>query len=289
MMSVKKQTGKGGDRRISRTDMQDLRMAWEKLEHASLAARLTAVVGTPIEEGMKLLPRGWYQRIHGVAEQTFQRILGSAVATLDTGRKGSSRNDLHKVLGISTGAVGGFFGLPGVLIELPLTTGIILRSIADIAIAQGEDLDELDSRLACVEVFAFGGPHEDDDAAETGYYSLRMALAFHFSLVSQHLVERGVAHQSLPFMVSLSRNIAARFGIAVSDKLALQMVPLVGAAGGALLNAVFVQHYQDMALGHFTVRRLEREYGIDKVRRAYERLDRSAQPRRTEAVLRAVR
>jgi hypothetical protein len=270
--------------------MQALRLAWEKLEHPSLAARLTAVVGTPIEEGMKLLPRGWYQRIHGVAEQTFRRILGSAVATLNTKRTGPARNDLHKLLGMGTGAAGGFFGLPGVLLELPLTTGIMLRSIADIAISQGEDLTELDGRLACVEVFAFGGPHADDDAAETGYYSLRLALAFHFSLVSQHLVERGVARQSLPLMVSLSRGIAARFGIAVSDKVALQLVPVVGAAGGALLNAVFVQHYQDMALGHFTVRRLERKYGADTVRRAYERLDRSVQqsPHR-DPVLRAVR
>lgn len=288
-MNVKKQSANTDGRRISRSDMQALRTAWEKLEHPSLAARLTAIVGTPIEEGMKLLPRGWYQRIHGVAEQTFRRILGSAVATLDTRRTGAPRNDLHKILGMSTGAVGGFFGLPGVLLELPLTTGIILRSIADIAIAQGEDLEELDGRLACVEVFAFGGPHDDDDAAETGYYSLRLALAFHFSLVSQQLVERGIAKQSLPFMVSLSRGIAARFGIAVSDKVALQMVPLVGAAGGALLNAVFVQHYQDMALGHFTVRRLEREYGADTVRRAYERLDRAASPQHREPVLRAVR
>jgi hypothetical protein len=86
-------------------------------------------------------------------------------------------------------------------------------------------------------VFAFGGPHEDDDAAETGYYSLRFALAFHFSLISQHLVERGVAKQSVPLMVSLSRGIAARFGVAASDKIALQMVPLVGAAACATRSA----------------------------------------------------
>jgi hypothetical protein len=286
MMNVK-ETKPAGSTRINRNDMQALRLAWEKLEHPSLAARLTAVVGTPIEEGMKLLPRGWYTKVHGVAEATFRRILGSAVSTLDTKRQRPARNDLHKILGMGTGAVGGFFGLPGVLLELPLTTGIMLRSIADIAVSQGEDLSQVESRLACVEVFAFGGPHEDDDAAETGYYSLRFALAFHFSLVSQHLVERGIAKQSLPFLVSLSRGIAARFGIAVSDKLALQAVPVVGAAGGALLNAVFVQHYQDMAFGHFTVRRLERKYGVEPVHRAYSRLDRSARPPR-QPVLRSV-
>ena len=62
---------------------------------------------------------------------------------------------------------------------------------------------------------------------------------------------------------------------------------ITAAAGGALLNAVFVQHYQDMAFGHFTVRRLERKYGVEPVHRAYSRLDRSARPPR-QPVLRSV-
>ncbi|MDH3894778.1 MAG: EcsC family protein, partial [Chromatiales bacterium] len=62
----------------------------------------------------------------------------------------------------------------------------------------------------------------------------------------------------------------ARFGVVVTDKVALQFVPLVGALGGAALNAVFIQHFQDMARGHFEVRRLERKYGPEVVRKAYE-------------------
>lgn len=268
--------------------MQALRMAWEKLEHPGLAARLTAVVGTPVEEGMKLLPKRWYESAHRAAETSMLRILATAVATLPKDGRRAPSDDFHKIAGIGTGAVGGFFGLPGVLLELPFTTGIIMRSIADIARSEGEDVANAENRLACVEVFALGGPHHDDDAAETGYYSLRLALAFHFSLVSQQLVEQGVVRQSLPIMVNLARAVAARFGIAVSDKIALQMVPLIGAAGGALLNAIFVQHFQDMARGHFTVRRLERAYGADTVRRAYERIDKESDTRR-EPVLRAVR
>ena len=274
--------------RISDSDREALRQAWHKLEHPSLAARLTAVVGTPIEEGMKLLPRRWYDQVHVVVESILRRILGTAVSTLDMRGARPSRDDLHRLLGMGSGALGGFFGLPGVLLELPVTTGIMLRSIADIAVSEEEDLAQLESRLACVEVFAFGGPREEDDAAETGYYSLRLALAFHFSLVSQTLVQRGVAHQSLPFLVNMTRGIAARFGVAVSDKIALQMVPLIGAAGGALLNAIFVQHYQDMARGHFTVRRLERRYGTEAVRRAYERIDHESGVRR-HPLLRSVK
>jgi len=275
-------------RKLSASDLEDLRTAWEKLEHPSLAARLTAVVGTPIEEGMKLLPRSWYQRIHGVTEATMHRILGTAVASLPQDPRPGGSRDLHKTLGIGLGAAGGYFGLPGVLLELPVTTGLILRSIAAIAASEGEDLRQIEGRLACVEVFALGGPRDDDDAAETGYYSLRLALAFHFSLVSQQLIDRGVVRQGLPIMVNLSRAVAARFGIAISDKIAFQMVPIVGAAGGALLNAIFVQHFQDIAQGHFTVRRLERDYGTEAVRRAYARFGENPTGQRV-TTLRAVK
>jgi len=38
-----------------------------------------------------------------------------------------------------------------------------------------------------------------------------------------------------------------------------------------MVNTVFIGHYQDMARGHFIVRRLEKIYGADPVRAAYDR------------------
>jgi hypothetical protein len=58
----------------------------------------------------------------------------------------------------------------------------------------------------------------------------------------------------------------------VTQKLAAQAIPLVGALGGAAVNYAFIEHFQDVARGHFTVRRLERTYGKELVRREYERL-----------------
>ncbi len=56
------------------------------------------------------------------------------------------------------------------------------------------------------------------------------------------------------------------------QKIAAQAVPLIGAAGGALINTIFIDHFQDMARGHFIIRRLERVYGTDEVQRQYEKL-----------------
>jgi hypothetical protein len=70
--------------------------------------------------------------------------------------------------------------------------------------------------------------------------------------------------------VKLVTKIAARFGIPVTQKLLAQAVPIVGAAAGATINVVFMQHFQDAARGHFTVLRLEETYGPEAVKRAYE-------------------
>jgi hypothetical protein len=262
-------------RAISNDDWASLRAAAESLEHPSLAARLTSVLGTPIEEGFKLLPKKGYERVHDAVESVMHKTLNVAISTIpgdsSTPREGENRN-----LGILTGAAGGFFGLPGLLVELPFTTMLMLRSIAAIASSEGEDLDTLDSRVSCVEVFAFGGPSKSDDAAETGYYGLRMMLAYHFSMASESLVSKGLATAQLPALVGLVRAVAARFGIAVSEKAAFQMVPLFGAAGGAIVNAIFMDHFQRIARGHFVVRRLEREYGEDTIRLAYEKVAEAA-------------
>jgi EcsC protein family len=65
--------------------------------------------------------------------------------------------------------------------------------------------------------------------------------------------------------------VASRFGVVLTQKLA-QALPVVGALGGASVNYVFLEHFQEIAQGHFTVRRLESVYGKDIVRAEYERL-----------------
>ena len=66
--------------------------------------------------------------------------------------------------------------------------------------------------------------------------------------------------------------IASRFGVVVSEKVAAQAVPVIGALGGASINLMFMNHFQDVARGHFIVRRLERDHGVDEVRQEYERI-----------------
>jgi len=70
--------------------------------------------------------------------------------------------------------------------------------------------------------------------------------------------------------MSFVGKIASRFGLEVSEKVAAELVPIAGAVGGLTLNVLFSQHFQSLAEGHFMVRRLERKYGSEAVRKAYE-------------------
>jgi EcsC protein family len=72
--------------------------------------------------------------------------------------------------------------------------------------------------------------------------------------------------------VRLITQVASRFGLVVTQKVAAQAIPFIGALGGAAVNYAFIDHFQSVARGHFTVRRLERKYGKDLVFTAYERL-----------------
>ncbi|RMD82390.1 MAG: EcsC family protein, partial [Candidatus Dadabacteria bacterium] len=177
---------------------------------------------------------------------------------------------VHKGAAALSGALGGAGGLGLLAVELPVSTVIMLRSIAAIARSEGHSLRDPRVRLDCLEVFAFGGPTRRDDAAETGYFAVRAAMAAEVTAAVRYVAEHGVADKGAPALVRLLSKIGARFGVAVSEKAAAQAVPIIGAVGGLTVNAVFTDHFQKMAYGHFILRRLEQRYGEDVVRRAYE-------------------
>lgn len=257
---------------LEQADLETLQRAVQRLEHPSLAARLSGVVGTPIELALQLLPRRWYRRVHETAEGAVATALRIAVAPMDANPTPPSRDRFYSLLGIASGAAGGFFGLPGLAVELPVSTGIMLRGIAEIARREGEDVQALETRLACVQVFALGGRSHADDAAETGYYGVRLALASSVSSAIEQLAHHRASAGSAPIMARLVQGVAARFGTTLSQKAAAQLVPIVGAVTAATVNAIFIDHFQQMARSHFAVRRLERKYGTERVRTEYDRL-----------------
>ncbi len=170
---------------------------------------------------------------------------------------------------VLTGGIGGLFGAAALPLELPLTTTLMLRSIADIARHHGEDLTDIEARLSCLEVFALGG-RKSDSKADIGYYAARAMFTKLSSDLVSHLVERGVVEISTPVVTRLVSAVVSRFGLVISEKAAATAVPVLGAVSGAMLNMVFMDHFERIAQGHFTLRRLERQHGREAIGRLYD-------------------
>lgn len=259
---------------LSPADLAELAHARQQLESPGLAMRLTALAGSPIEKGIARLPSGWRRKLGEVAQDALGRAVAAAARSLDAGPRAASPR-LHKVLGSISGGAGGAFGLAGLTVEIPLSTVLIMRSILDIARAHGENPADPDTRLAALEVFALGGPGSADDSIDTGYYAVRAALASAVSEASRHVARQGVAglgQRGAPAIARLLALVATRYKVQLTQKAAGMLVPGIGAAAGVAVNLLFMEHFQTVSSGHFTVRRLERHYGVDTVREAYARL-----------------
>jgi hypothetical protein len=255
-------------------DLAALARAREILESPGLAMRLASQLGRPIDWGLARLPDRARGLVASATRAALERALAVAVHTLDRRQARPAADWLHRAAVLATGAAGGAFGLAGLPVELPVSTVVMLRSVADHARAQGEDLSSPEARLNCLVVFALGGSGSAVDPA--GYLAVRHALARSVAeaaaWVAGRTASEEVAERGAPVLVRLVTAIAARFGLAVEDKLAAQLVPVIGAAGGALVNGVFMAHYQSAAWGHFTVRRLERAHGSERIQTAYRAL-----------------
>ncbi|MBJ5136651.1 EcsC family protein, partial [Salmonella enterica subsp. enterica serovar Derby] len=87
--------------------------------------------------------------------------------------------------------------------------------------------------------------------------------------ISNITVKNAASTQTGKWLASLIEKVATRFGIVITEKMAAQAAPVIGALAGATLNTMFTDYYQDMARGHFIVKRLERKYGDELIKAEY--------------------
>ncbi len=144
---------------------------------------------------------------------------------------------LNQTVTTAMGAAGGAGGLPTALAELPVTTTLLLRVIQGVAVEHGFDADAENVQFDCIQVFAAAGPLSDDDGADLGFLSARIALS-------------GKAMQAV------ISNIAPKLAVVMGQKLAAQAVPVLGAVAGAATNYAYTSYYEDVAHVHFGLRKL---------------------------------
>lgn len=228
-----------------------------RAEIAALALRqrkangvlMTAInfVGGQVEDGMKMLPKGMRDQIDGAARMALQKSYEMAAKSRGGAFARVSNTDrMHRVMGTISGAIGGLGGLPTALAELPVATTVIFRAVQSVAAQYGEDPLSEETRLQCLQVFGAGGPGGDDDGVNTSFVGARLSLS-------------GAA------VHKLIAKVAPKFATVLSQKLATQAVPLLGAAAGAGTNFAFVDYYVSVAHVHFGLRKIAREHGEEAV------------------------
>lgn len=257
---------KAGRLDLDPADRLKLRRAVGLLERKSFVTAAARTAGRPMAMVLSSLPNFANDAIQAVARKAILRCFRLALRSTQINKMFALTGNHPKLTSGIAGAIGGCAGLPGTLIELPITTIVTFQSIAMIASKEGEDLTQADARLACLEVFALN--HGAQGAG--GYYAVRSDLAKSLGNASRHVMHRTIAQDAAPAIAKFVSSIARRFGFVVSERLSASALPFIGAVTGASFNIIFLRHFENIARGHFAVRALERKYGPAKIRKEFE-------------------
>ena len=194
----------------------------------------------------------WPERLDALAADALWGLLSLSTSRMSGFPDQQRSGGFYRMAAAGSGAVTGFMGGPAAVADIPLTTAVIFRSIASVAQAHGEDIEDFDTKRACLEVFAFGGTKDDMDDVDISYWSVRGSLS----------------HASVGYFM---KSIASRWSLLASQQMASSMIPLAGAVTGASVNYLFTDYFQKMADVHFTLREVERHHGkADEVRACFD-------------------
>jgi hypothetical protein len=114
-------------------ELEELAWAKKTLLSPDLTGRIGDVIGRPLENGLNMLPKRWRDIVDKATEAALYKGLEFALSTMGERGVGPARNRLHKVVVAGSGVVAGAAGLYALAVELPFSTCVMLRSIADIA------------------------------------------------------------------------------------------------------------------------------------------------------------
>ncbi|RLJ61612.1 EcsC family protein [Lacinutrix venerupis] len=253
---------------ISHEDLEALKNAKSTMNNISWAMRNANKIGSTVETGATFIPEKVFNKLQKIMHSVLLGIIKVNLKTIKKNKTFSKpSNKTYRAIVTGSGALSGFLGSTtgvGTAIfasELTLTTKFLMRTIMDIARSEGEDIYSIEGQMACLEVFALGGESKEDDGLETSYYTTRVAL----SSAIQNVTAQGIN--------SFVSKIVTRWSIQVTEKFVAQAVPVLGAVGGGSINYIFINHFQNMATAHFTIKRLERKYGKELIEKVFKTIN----------------
>ena len=119
---------------MKKEDVDSLKTAVHLLESPSLGIQVASYLGKPIERLAGVTP----EAMQDLVAQCLNKALRIAISTMENKPGSPAWTKAHKALSAFSGGLGGALGLASLPVELPVSTTIMLRSIADIALRRGK-------------------------------------------------------------------------------------------------------------------------------------------------------
>lgn len=242
------------------------RLSRRYVNAGGLGMEILVTIGGKAEQLIDHLPEAMRKRVDRITWRGLERAFDAASQSRRLMR---DRGDMfNRMLSSLSGAAGGVAGLPGAVIELPLTITLLLRAILDIASEHGFDPDAEEVRAEALRVMASAGPLAEDDGTDIGLLAARLTIT---GQTIQGLIAR----------------VAPRLSVSLAQKLGAQAVPVLGAVAGASINYTFTSYYQELARVNFGLMRLAQETGLPReaLHEAFElRVGQIRKPRRGRVV-----
>jgi uncharacterized protein (DUF697 family) len=275
------------EKEISEKEKDFIRAAHRYLESPSFLNRLTEIVGSPLERGMTLLPEKVQKKITQTTNRALQAALKTALISIHPSQEQEIKNFpesqpiplesalksfqksryFHNAATTLSGTTAGFFGIAALPFELPMTTTLILRSIAQVAKNFGADLSDQKTQLDCLFVLSAGPNYY---TSRVTYAVLTREAVTYFTAQGARNLAEILGHGSSPIVVKLLAQIAARFKLVVSEKFIAQSIPVSGAVAGGMINLAFTEHFNQVAKYHFGLQALEKLYGKEQIESIYQ-------------------
>lgn len=232
-------------------DLEIIQIAQQYRDASGVLMKFVNFVGGKAENALEALPDGMKDTIEAATAAAMQRCYEAATTVSGSAFVPATGMWANKAFASLTGALGGLGGLPSTLVELPFSVTTIFTAIQKVAAQHGFDPQDPAIKLECISVFGSGGPLNDDDAIEFSYLASRVAVN---GTVVQALIAR----------------YAPKLALVLSQKLAAQMVPVLGAVSGAGLNYTFISYFEEMAQVKFKLLKLAQQHGPERVREMFK-------------------
>ncbi|MEO5667595.1 MAG: EcsC family protein [Bdellovibrionota bacterium] len=273
---------------MKREELEFVREAAIFFETPSTFTRALSGLGNGIEGAFAKLPETVRSSVMKASRRAIESCLRVAVKTIapsenravdlaEVAEGNRTMRNAHTLAAGITGGLGGILGPVSLALEVPISTALIMRSIASSANDYGFSLQDPEVLLECLFVFAIGGPSKKDDGMESSYLASRLALSSLMRNAAATMMElpakqflTALERETAPAVVRVVSAISESFGLRVSEKFVAQLAPVIGAVGGASINVAFANFFGTAAKYHFGIKRLEVVYGSEIVQAAYQ-------------------